>query len=183
MSTHIALLRGINVGGKNLVPMSELRDLCAMLGLTGVRTLLQSGNLVFEGTKRRGSALEQFLEAETQKRFGIAVDYFVRTSAELQTIIAANPFPEAAERDPSHLLVMFHKDAPSADNVAALEAAIRGRETVRAVGKHLFVVYPDGIGTSKLTGSLIEKKLGSRGTGRNWNTVLKLAALAMAALK
>ncbi len=174
---HIALLRGINVGGKNLVPMSELRDLGATLGLTAVRTLLQSGNLVFQSPKRSAAALERLLEAETAKRFGFAVDYFVRTGAELQAVIAGNPFPEAAERDPSHLVVMFHKEAPREENVAALRAAIRGRETVRAHGKHLFVVYPDGIGTSKLTGALIEKQLGSRGTARNWNTILKLAGM------
>lgn len=175
---HIALLRGINVGGKNLIAMSDLRDFCATLGFTAVRTLLQSGNLVFQSTKRNSAALERLLETETEKRFGIAVDYFIRSSDELQALIAGNPFPDAAERDPSHLLVVFHKEAPSPESVAALQAAIRGRETMRAAGKHLFVVYPDGIGTSKLTGSLIEKKLGLRGTARNWNTILKLAALA-----
>jgi uncharacterized protein (DUF1697 family) len=175
---YIALLRGINVGGRNLIAMSDLRALCETLGFAAVHTLLQSGNLVFSSARRTSAALERLLEAETQKRFGITVDYQVRTSAELQTVIASNPFPDEAERDPSHLVVMFHKEEPSSKAVAALAAAIRGREVVRADGKHVYVVYPDGIGTSKLTSNLIEKTLGSRGTGRNWNTVLKLAALA-----
>jgi uncharacterized protein (DUF1697 family) len=178
MPAYVALLRGINVGGRNMIAMSDLRDLGATLGFTGVRTLLQSGNLIFECPRRTGAALERLLEAETEKRFGSTVDYFVRSGAELDALMAANPFPEAAERDASHLLVMFHKDAPNAGNVAALQAAIRGRETLRADGKHLYVVYPDGIGMSKLTSNLIEKTLGCRGTGRNWNTVRKLAALA-----
>jgi uncharacterized protein (DUF1697 family) len=178
MGKHIALLRGINVGGRNMIPMADLRAHLETLGLTAVQSLLQSGNVVFESGRRSGAALEQLLEKETATHFGVAVDYMVRTSPEWQTVIARNPFPDEAERDPSHLLVMFHKEAPSAAHVAALQAAIRGREMLRADGKHVYVVYPDGIGTSKLTGNLIEKKLGLRGTGRNWNTVLKLAALA-----
>jgi uncharacterized protein (DUF1697 family) len=92
-------------------------------------------------------------------------------------VVAGNPFPDEAERDPGHLVVMFLKTAPRAKAVQALQAAIEGPESVRAAGKHLYVAYPAGIGRSKLTNTLIEKKLGVRGTGRNWNTVLKRAAL------
>lgn len=91
--------------------------------------------------------------------------------------MARNPFPEEAERDPGHLVVMILKGAPAAHEVKALQDAIRGRELVRADGRAAYVVYPDGIGRSRLTTALLEKKLGTRGTGRNWNTVLKLAAL------
>jgi uncharacterized protein (DUF1697 family) len=109
---------------------------------------------------------------------GLRTDFFVRTAAEWAKVVAGNPFPEEAERDPGHLVVMFLKATPEANDVAALQAAIPGRETVRAEGKHAYIIYPDGIGRSKLTIDLIERKLGTRGTGRNWNTVLKLAALA-----
>jgi len=178
MTIHIALLRAINVGGRNLVGMSGLRDLMAALRFAGVRTLLQSGNLVFQGDRRAGAELERLLEVETEKRLGVAVVYFVRTATEWETIIARNPFPAEAERDPGHLLVLFLKKAPEAEEVRALEAAIRGPEIVRAEGKQLYIVYPAGIGRSKLTNTLIERKLGSRSTGRNWNTILKLAELA-----
>ena len=180
MATHIALLRGINVGGRNMVAMTALRDLLAALGFAGAQTLLQSGNAVFRGDKRTGAKLERLLEVETEKRLGVAADYFVRTADEWDAVIAGNPFPDAAADDPGHLLVMCLKDVPAADAVAQLRAAIRGPEVIHADGRHLYAVYPAGIGTSKLTHTVIERTLGTRGTGRNWNTVLKLAALARA---
>lgn len=177
MSNYVALLRGINVGGRNKVAMSDLRDLLGTLGFAGACSLLQSGNLVFESARRPAAALERLLEVETAKRLQVSIDYLVRSAAELQTIVARNPFPHEAKRDPSHLVVMFLKRAPQAENIKALQDAIRGPEIICADGKQLYVVYPAGIGRSKLTNTLIERELGTRGTGRNWNTVLKLVAL------
>src|SRR5207245_10932806 len=177
MSIHVALLRGINVGGRNMVAMSDLRGLFEALGFAGARTLLQSGNLVFESGPRTGPALERLLETETAKRCNVPIDYFVRSAEEWHTIIARNPFPKEAERDPGHLVAMLLKTAPQATDVRALQAAIKGPEILRADGAQLYIVYPEGIGRSTLTPALIERKLGTRGTGRNWNTVLKLAAV------
>jgi uncharacterized protein (DUF1697 family) len=160
--------------------MADLRDMAAGLGLTEVRSLLQTGNLVFRSGGQADAALEQALEAAIEKRFGLRTDVFVRTAAEWAAIIARNPFPDAARDDPGHLLAIPLKAAPGAAAVAALQAGIAGREAVRADGRCAYVTYPDGIGRSKLTMTAIEKKLGTRGTGRNWNTVLKLAALAEA---
>ena len=117
---QIALLRGINVGGNKMVAMTALRDLLAALGFTNVRSLLQSGNLVFEGDRQSGAALERLLETETEKRLHVAVDYMVRSAKDIKAVIAQNPFPDEAERDPSHLLVMFHKKAPAANDVERL---------------------------------------------------------------
>jgi len=178
MTRHVALLRAVNVAGKNMVAMAGLRRMLEELGLTDVKSLLQSGNLVFRSNRLAGSALESKLEAETAKRLAVSCDYFVRTAEEWAKVVARNPFPDEAERDPGHLVVMFLKAAATPKVVTLLEAAIRGPESVRARGKQLYVVYPAGIGRSKLTTALIEQKLGTRGTGRNWNTVLKLAALA-----
>jgi len=178
MTTHIALLRGVNVGGKTKIAMADLRAMLADLGFGEPRTLLQSGNAVFRSDKLTGADLERLLEMETEKRLGLKTDFFVRTPEEWKEVLASNPFPEEAKSDPSHLVVMFLNRAPDAADVAALQAAIKGREVVRAAGRQAYLVYPDGIGESKLTISVIEKKLGSRGTGRNWNTVLKLGALA-----
>jgi uncharacterized protein (DUF1697 family) len=178
MSIQVGLLRGINVGGHNAVAMSDLRALLTDLGFSGATSLLQSGNLVFQGQGPGGEALEQLLEKETAKRLGVAVDYLVRSASEWAKIVAGNPFPKEAKTDPSHLVVMFLKTAPTATAVKSLQASIKGPEVVRSRGKQLYVTYPAGIGTSKLTGSLIEKRLDSRGTARNWNTVLKLLALA-----
>jgi uncharacterized protein (DUF1697 family) len=178
VTVHIALLRGVNVGGNKMVAMSDLRDLLAKLGFADARTLLQSGNLVFRSDARTGAALERLLEAEAKKRLGIEADFLVRTAKEWKAVIARNPFPAEAERDPSRLVVTFLRDAPDEPAVESLRSAIVGPEVVRADGRHLYVVYPNGMGRSKLTHALLEKRLGTRGTARNWNTVLKLGALA-----
>ena len=177
MTTHIALLRAVNVGGRSIA-MADLRKMFAALGFADSRTLLQSGNVVFDGGARTGAALEKLLEAETEKRLKLSADYLVRTAREWKAIVTGNPFPRAAEDDPAHLVAMPLKSAPAKAAVAALEAAIKERELVRVRGRELYIVYPDGIGRSKLTIALIEKKLGARGTARNWNTVLKLQAAA-----
>jgi uncharacterized protein (DUF1697 family) len=173
---HVALLRAVNVGGRSLA-MADLRAVAEGLGLTNVKTLLQSGNLVFEAGSKKAAAHEGALEAALKQR-GIETDFMVRRADELAAIVAANPFPKEAKSDPGHLVVMFLKDAPGAKAVAALQAAVKGREVIRHQGSELYIVYPDGIGRSKLTNKLIESRLDTRGTGRNWNTVMKLAALA-----
>lgn len=178
MSTCIALLRGINVGGHRKVAMAELRAMLTGLGFTNGRWLLQSGNVVFETTNRQTAAIEELLQREAATRLELKTEFFVRTADEWTSIIAGNPFTEAAERDPAHMAVMFFKTALRPADVKALQAAIRGRESVHASGRDAYIVYPDGIGTSKLTNAVIEKAFGTRGTARNWNTVVKLAALA-----
>ncbi len=180
MTTHIALLRGVNVGGHKKVAMSDLRDFITELGFDDVRSLIQSGNLVFQGGVRTGADLERMLEDAAQKRLDLRTTFFVRTAKEWMAIIAHNPFSDAAENDPNHLVVMCLKDTPPLDAVQALQDAIKGPEVVRVEGSHLYIVYPAGIGRSKLTLKLIEAKLGTQGTGRNWNTVQKLAVLAQA---
>jgi uncharacterized protein (DUF1697 family) len=176
---HIALLRAVNVGGNNQVGMADLRALLEKLGYANAKSLLQSGNLVFDaGDGRRAPDIEQQLETGAKKHLGLDTAFFVRAGKEWKAIITGNPFPKEANADPGHLLVVLLKDAPAAGAVAALQAAISGREVVRAGGRHAYVVYPDGVGRSRLTMALIEKKLGTRGTARNWNTVLKLGALA-----
>jgi uncharacterized protein (DUF1697 family) len=177
MTVQIALLRGINVGGHNMVAMSALRDLFGDLGLSGATTLLQSGNVVFNSDRVAGAALESLLEKETAKRLGISADYIVRTAAEWRQTIARNPFSKEAKSDPSHLVVVFLKTAVRKKELDVLQAAIKGPEIMRCDRRHLYIVYPAGIGRSKLTGTLIEQKLRCRGTTRNWNTILKLAAL------
>ncbi len=178
---QVALLRAVNLGPHGKIAMGDLRALMTDLGLQDGQTLLQSGNMVFRGGTRTDAALEHLLETETRKRFGLETDFFVRNAAEWDELVAANPFPDEARHDPSHLVVVFLKHAVKPAAVAALQAAIPGREVVRGQGKsarQVYMTYPDGIGRSKVTSALIEKKLGSRGTGRNWNTVLKLQALA-----
>ena len=177
----IALLRAVNVGGRSL-KMEDLRQILHGLGYVEPRTLLQSGNAVFgfvpNSPVRTAAAVEAQIEEELQKRLSLQSDVFVRSAAEWNEAIAGNPFPQQAASDPAHLVLGILRDAPSSASVAALRAAIKGPETAEARGRYLYVVYPDGIGPSKLTGGVIDRALATRGTARNWNTVLKLAALA-----
>jgi uncharacterized protein (DUF1697 family) len=180
MTIHIGLLRAVNLAGHNMIGMADLREFLAAVGMQDVRSLLQSGNVVFRSGARTAAQLERLLEEAAAKRLGLETDFFIRTTADLNAIIDGNPFPKEARQDPGHLLVVFLKEAPGREDVTALQKAIKGREVVRAIGRQAYIVYPDGIGRSRLTSALIEKKLGTRGTGRNWNTVLKLRALAEA---
>jgi uncharacterized protein (DUF1697 family) len=157
--------------------MTDLRNLLAQLGFDDVKSLLQSGNVVFGSRARTGAELERFLEAEALKRFAIEIDFFVRAPEEWKSIIRQNPFRKEAELDPGRLVVMLLKSPPQAADVAALQAEISGPEIVQAKGRQLYAFYPNGQGRSRLTNAMIERKLG-RCTGRNWNTVLKLALLA-----
>lgn len=179
MTIHIALLRGINVGGNKKVAMADLRGLLTRLGFASVQTLLQSGNAVFESQTRTGGAtLERLLETELEKHLGLQADVMVRTPTEWKSVLTRNPFPKEARDDPSHLLVLFLRSEPTAADVRAMQAAIPGRERVHVEGRHAWITFPAGIGTSRLTTNLLERTLRTRGTGRNWNTVRKLAALA-----
>jgi len=176
MTTYIGLLRGINVGGNKMVAMAELREMIAALGFSDVKTLLQSGNAVFRGPAKATAKLEGQLEAALEKRFGMHVDFHVRTADQWRAIVEANPFQVEAKTDPGHLIVTVFKTPLDPAGVQALRDAIPGRETLHADGRHLYMLFPDGIGTSKAP-ALADKKLGARGTARNWNTVRKLAAL------
>jgi uncharacterized protein (DUF1697 family) len=171
------LLRAINLAGRSTVAMADLREVFTALGFADVRTLLQTGNVVFRGDRAADPALEALLEAETAQRLGLRTDFMVRAADEWAEMIARNPFANAAARDPSHLVVMFLKQAPDAAAVAALQAAVTGPEQVAVHGRHAYVHYAAGIGRSRLTNAVLDTKLGTRGTGRNWNTVLKLAAM------
>jgi uncharacterized protein (DUF1697 family) len=177
MAIYAGLLRAINLGSHNKVSMADLKTLLSDLGMKNPQSILQSGNLVFESTTRATAALEKLLESSAAKTLGLETSFFVRTAAEWQQAIADNPFPNEARTDPGHTMLMCLKDAPAPASVKALQEAITGREVVKAKGRHAYFLYPDGIGTSKLTMTVIERKLGTTGTARNWNTVLKLAAL------
>jgi len=172
------LLRAVNLAGHNRLTMADLVRIATDAGFQDARTVLQSGNLVGRAPRASDEALERRLEAAIAKALGVETEIFVRTAEEWRAIIGANPFPKAAREDPAHLLMMALKHEPTATQVGALRAAIKGRETVEAIGRQAYLIYPDGVGQSKLTAAVIERHLGTRGTARNWNSVLRLAALA-----
>jgi len=178
--THIALLRAVNLSGHNAIKMAVLREFAENLGFENVRTFIQSGNLIFQSNNLAGAELEQRLEAESAKRLGLQTDFVVRTCDELKRIIEQNPLPEHAKLQASRFVVVFLKKPYVAKDFQALQEAGKGSETVRGAGKEVYIAYPNGIHESRLTLSVVEKTLGTRSTGRNWNTVLKLAVLANA---
>jgi uncharacterized protein (DUF1697 family) len=181
MTIYIALLRGINVGGHKSIAMADLRALCVELGLSDVQTVLQSGNLIFTAPASTGTDLEEKLETKLEKaadeHLGLSTTFIVRSAPDWLEITKNNPYPQHATNDPSHLVLALLKATPSKEAWEALQSAIKGREIVHGAGHQAYIYYPDGIGNSRLTNALIESKLMTSATARNWNTVLKLAHL------
>jgi len=165
-----AFIRGINVGGHGKLAMVDLREICESIGLKNVKTYLQSGNVVFEAKAADAKKLESAI--------GKAV--MLRTAEELRAVVEANPFQADARRDPARVVVMFLASAPAAEAAASLQQANKGPEQAQVIGRELYVWYPNGQGTSKFTGALIEKKLGVAATARNFNTVAAMLELLTA---
>lgn len=178
MSVLISLLRGINVGGNKKIRMADLKDLYESLGFERVQTLLQSGNVVFTSQDADTHAVASRIEAGIVERFGFESRIIMRTAAQLQTVIKLHPFSSEQLAEPSKILVMFLESTPDADVIQALTQVHNGPETIHYSGQELYTYYPDGMGRSRLDHGLIERKLKINGTGRNWNTVNKLLALA-----
>jgi uncharacterized protein (DUF1697 family) len=146
----VALWRAVNLGNHNKVSMADLRACLERLELANPRTLLQSGNAVC-GSRLAPRALESRLEAESRIQLSLDTAVIVRTAQEWEAIVNANPFRREANADPSHLLVLCLKSKPKPGAESALRTAIKGRERFHLEDRQAYLVYPDGIGTSKLT--------------------------------
>ncbi|HET7568347.1 MAG TPA: DUF1697 domain-containing protein [Gaiellaceae bacterium] len=168
----LVLLRAVNLGPRNKVPMAELRRLLEEAGHGPARTYIASGNVLFDGPRSRPRAAAA-LERLVTDAFGVETVAMLRTPAELAAVVAGNPFG----RDTAHTHVSFLAGKPAA-GAAARIAALAGREQVELAGTHAYVRYPDGVGRSTLTAARLEQLLGVAGTVRNWRTVLALAELA-----
>jgi uncharacterized protein (DUF1697 family) len=176
MNTFIALLRGINVGGKNMIPMPELKSLFASMGLEEVSTYVQSGNVVFSSSTGDAQALAVEVEERIDEAFGLGTTVLLRTPAELAEIADSNPYL-AREADLSKLHVVFLSGPPEADAVAELDPARSPPDEFAVSGREIYLHLPNGAGRSKLTMDYFEKRLGVRATARNWKTVTKLLEL------
>ena len=177
MGKQIALLRAVNVG-KRQVPMGRLKELMGAAGFAQVATYLQSGNVFFAdgglGAAENGARLEKLLLDE----FGFAVEVVMRSSAQLDAVIAANPLP-ARVADSKRYVVTFFGQAPSSAVVAGLRAEDFEPDEFAFLGDELYSWSPNGVHTSKFTQQFLNRKLGIQvATARNWNTVLKLRELA-----
>jgi uncharacterized protein (DUF1697 family) len=178
MATHVALLRGINLGGRNKVAMPALREAVASLGHAGVSTYISSGNVLFSTAAADTAALAAALEKAIERAFGIAVPVVVLSRDELAAILRGSPYP--GEPDPRRVHVVFLGAAPTPgllDRIATAQQAVaaRGsRDTVTAAGRALYLHTPDRYGTSELAQRLLRI---SEGTARNWATATRLLAL------
>ena len=177
MSTFIALLRGINVGGHNKVPMAELRPLCAELGWKDVQTYIQSGNLVFTAGGA-AAALEAKLEGAIERRFGFKISVLVRAAEDWPAYVKGNPFPEASEKEPNAVMLGLSKSPPKADAERSLNERATHGERIVQVGEALWIHFGDGVVGSRLSPGLLDRLVGSPVTTRNWRTVLKLGEMA-----
>jgi uncharacterized protein (DUF1697 family) len=174
--TFIALLRGINVGGQNKLPMAELRTACASLGWEDVQTYIQSGNIAFR-SPGEPAVLEASLEAAISQRYGLNIPVIIRPGAEWPAIVAGNPFLAASAVTPNLVMLLLAKRAPLPAALTALQARAAAGEQLAQVGDALWAYFPAGSGRSKLSPALIDRLVGSPVTARNWNTVLKLNEL------
>lgn len=168
-TAYAALLRAVNVGGTGKLAMSDLTRLCEREGFSSVKTYIASGNVVFTSRSREG-AVKTALERALASHMGKPVAVHVRTAAELEATMAVNPFPKAL---PNRVIVLFVEEPPLNDVLTGVVA--RDGEELAIRGRELFVHFPRGQGTSKL-----KLPLAKISTGRNLNTVAKLAAMTRA---
>ena len=178
MPMFIALLRGINVGGKKAIKMDPLRACFDQLGFTKVKTHLQSGNVVFECANASSTPLRQKIEQAVLGEFGFAVPILLRTSKRFAEIVAGNPFLEQPEIDDSKLHVTFLSDNPPQNAPALLRPLANTSEQLCIIGKEIYLYCPDGYGNTRLSNTAIEKKLSVCATTRNWNTVNTLYSMS-----
>lgn len=178
MTTFISLFRGINVGGNQKIRMDELKALHVSLGLKNVVTYIQTGNVLFTSDDTADLAqLTKHIEDGFAQKFGFRVNVMVRTKDQLQEIIAHNPFQNQPTKESKWIVVLFLATHPEHTALEDLQKVYAGPEELHLTGQELYIYYPNGIGRSKLTNTLLEKKLKTSGTGRNWNTILQLQKL------
>ena len=176
MTTYAALLRGINVSGKNPIKMDALRALFADLGFDNVTTYVQSGNIVFTSSARSAAKVAATIKRGIADQLGADVAVIVRTGNELATIAGANPL-HTKSSDPSKLHVTFLESAPSAAKLKAIDPSVAAPDEFAVVGREVFLHCPNGYGRTKLNNTFFEKKLDVVATTRNLRTVQKLVEL------
>lgn len=175
MRTYVSMLRGINVGGQKIVKMEQLKVLYESLGFTDVRTYVQSGNVLFEGSEPDSSNLSRKIKERIRKSFNLEVSVFIRTEDELRRLIEENPFEG---KDAGKLHVTFLSERPATWPLDEISNAKEGGEEFLISGKEIFLFLPNGYGRTKLSNNFFEKKLKVNATTRNWRTVNSLLSMA-----
>ena len=178
--TNVALLRGINVGGKNKLPMKDLAVMFCEVGCSDVHTYIQSGNVLFRACPTLAEDIPSLISESILSRFGYRVPVVTRTTRELQEIVKANPFAESGV-EANRLLVLFLADLPDRVHVEALDPNRSPGDEFVVLWREVFLHCPNGVARSKLTNSYIDSSLSTTSTARNWRTVRKLLELATSA--
>jgi uncharacterized protein (DUF1697 family) len=173
----VALLRGINLGSRNAVPMAGLREVFEAAGCSAVSTYIRSGNVLFRKRARDRSDLTEQLEEDVAEAFGVSAIVVLRTFQEIAGIAGSHPFGS----DTSHSLVAFLAEKPAQKNVRELAKLDVAPDRFHALGSEVYLHYPNGIQGARLSAAVLERRLGVRATVRNWRTVKRLAAMAEAA--
>ena len=176
MKTWVALFRGINVGGNNILPMKELVATLESVGCQDVETYIQSGNTVFRSEETDASLLSNRIRTSIEESHGFEPRVLVLGAEELERVVRSNPFPEA-ESEPRSLHVYFLASSPERPDLDALEGIKGDRESFVLEEDTFYLHAPDGVGRSKLAANA-EKLLGVSATARNWRTAVKLSAMA-----
>lgn len=180
MPLYLALLRGINVSGKKIIKMEDLRKLMGDAGYTNVKTYIQSGNIVFESPEQSSDKLAAAIEALIEKHYGFDVTVFVTDKRAVENAIDNNPFTEGREEEPSgfkKLYVTFLSEVPTPENMEKLSQAPIGDDLIELINDILYFKMESKASDSKLSNTLIESKLKIKATTRNWNTTLKLLTM------
>ena len=178
MEAKIAILRGINVGGKRKILMADLKILMQDLGYENIQTYIQSGNLIFEaGEKQQNDQLAENIESAILKQFNFEVPVIVLSKNEIESAIANNPF-YTAEADINKLHLTFLNKIPEQDKQEQLETVNYKPDQFKIMGKNVFLYCEGSYHKSKLTNDFFERKLKVKATTRNWKTVLKLWELS-----
>ncbi len=170
MTSFVALLRGINVGGKRMLPMKDLAALFTKAGAANVRTYIQSGNVLFDA--KAAPAVIASVRSAIEKQFGFEVPMVVRSAQALQAVVASSPFD-----DVEHVHVVFLGDSPTAAQVKALDPNRSPGDRFVVRGSDVFLHLPNGVARTKLSNAWFDSQLKTVSTVRNWKTVLALARL------
>jgi uncharacterized protein (DUF1697 family) len=178
MTTYIALLRGINVSGKNIIKMVELKQLFKNEGFNNVTTYIQSGNILFDSNETSITKLEQTITDLIKKQFGHSIKILVLTKDYLNKVFISNPFLKIETINPKALYVILLKNNYFAEGIKDLEPYLTNNEEFKIIDNCAYIHYPNSAGNSKLTINIFEKKLKTIGTSRNWRTITKLVELS-----